>query len=61
MAKKENLMDRIDTIRANSVTDKEFEQTWGESLDVHVEKMMGRWDELLAQAKKSIESKNQKA
>lgn len=54
-------MDRIDTIRANSVTDKEFEQTWGESLDVHVERMMGRWDELLAQAKKSIESKNQKA
>ncbi len=54
MAKYSRLMDRIDTIRANSVSDKEFEQTWGKSLDEHVEKMMDRWDELLALAKKSI-------
>ena len=54
MAKYSRLMDRIDTIRANSVSDKEFEEVWGKSLDEHVEKMMDRWDVLLAQAKKSI-------
>lgn len=57
MAKRKNLVDRIDTIRANSVTDKEFEETWGRSLDSEVKKSMDRWDELLAQAKEAIESK----
>lgn len=57
MTKKENLLDRIDTIRANSVTDKKFEQTWGRSLDEVTGKLMGRWDVLLAQAKAAIESK----
>ena len=56
MAKKTNLMDRVDTIRANSVSDKEFEQIWGESLESSVSKTMDKWDELLAQAKKAIES-----
>lgn len=51
-----NLIDRIDTIRANSVSDKEFEQIWGESLDRSVRKTMDKWDELLAQAKKAVES-----
>ena len=59
MAKEKNLLDRIDTIRANSVSDKEFEQTWGESLDRKVKKSMDKWDELLAQAKKAIEVSNQ--
>lgn len=36
----ENLLDRIDAIRANSVTDQEFDKTWGTSLDKHLEKMM---------------------
>lgn len=51
MTKIENVLDRIDAIRANSVSDIEFEQTWGKSLDKHVENLMRKWDELLAQAK----------
>ena len=52
-----NLIDRIDTIRVNSVTDKEFEQTWGMNLDMKVRNAMGRWDELLEKAKNAIEEK----
>ena len=52
-----NLIDKIDTIRVNSVTDKEFEQTWGMNLDMKVKNAMGRWDELLEQAKNAIEEK----
>lgn len=59
MAQKTNLIDRIDSIRANSVSNKEFEQTWGESLDRKVKKLMDRWEELLAQAKKTIKVNNQ--
>jgi hypothetical protein len=55
MTKYDRLMDRIDTIRANSVSDKEFEESWGKSLDEHVERMMDRWDLLLSQAKEAIE------
>jgi len=54
MVQVRNLIDRIDTIRANSVSDKEFEQTWGESLDRKVKKSMDRWEELLAKAKETI-------
>ncbi len=57
MAKEKNLLDRIDTIRANSVSDKEFEQTWGRSLDEGTGKLMERWEELQALAKAAIESK----
>ena len=53
-----NLIDRIDAIRANSVSDWEFEKTWGESLDRKVKKSMDKWNELLAQAKKAIEVSN---
>ncbi len=53
-----NLIDRIDTIRVNSVTDKEFEQTWGMNLDMKVKNAMGRWDELLEKAKNAIEENN---
>ena len=59
MIQVENLIDRIDTIRANSVSDKEFEKTWGESLDRKVKKAMDKWDELLALSKKAIEMSNQ--
>lgn len=58
MVQVNNLIDRIDTIRANSVSDKEFEKTWGESLDRKVKKSMDKWDELLAHAKKAIEVSN---
>ena len=56
MAQKTNLIDRIDSIRANSVSDEEFEKTWGESLDSKVKKSMDKWDELLAQARKAIDA-----
>lgn len=59
MIQVENLIDRIDTIRANSVSDKEFEKTWGESLDRKVKKSMDKWDEILALSKKAIEMSNQ--
>ena len=52
-----SIIERIDTIRANSVTDKEYEKTWGRSLDSKVKESMDRWDELLAQAKNAIEGK----
>ena len=58
MTKKVNLIERIDTIRANSVSDKQYEQTWGRSLDSKVKQSMDRWDVLLAEAKKAIDSKN---
>lgn len=56
MALQRNLIDRIDTIRANSVSDEEFEKTWGESLDSKVKKSMDKWDELLAQVRKAIDA-----
>jgi len=34
------LMDRIDEVRANSVTPEKFEKTWGCSLEEHVDDMM---------------------
>ena len=57
MAKFKNLIDRIDSIRVNSVSDEEFERVWGESLDEHAKKMMEVWSRLEAQARLAIESK----
>lgn len=54
MGKEKSLIERIDTIRANSVSDKQYEQTWGRSLDSKVTQSMDRWDALLAAAKKAI-------
>lgn len=45
-----SVMERIDFIRANSVTDEEFQQTWGYSINDFSEKMakwMKKWDELI--------------
>ena len=55
MARQKNLIDRIDTIRANSVTDQEFERAWGKSIDEHAKKMVDVWSRLEAQAKAAIE------
>jgi len=52
-----NLLDRIDAIRANSVTDQEFDKTWGSSLDRHLEKMMEMVSRIDAQMN-SIKSMN---
>lgn len=54
MTEVRNLIDRIDTIRANSVSEKEYEKFWGKSLDSRVKESMDRWDELLARAKEAI-------
>lgn len=59
MAKERNLIDQVDSLRAQSISDETFEKTWGRSLDRQVEKMMGRWNELQAQAKKAIEENKQ--
>ena len=40
MANKENILDRIYAVRANSVTDKEYKEFWGEYPDKHVEILM---------------------
>ncbi len=42
--KKMSLMNRIDEIRANSVTDEEFKALWGKSIDEHVDELM-KWAE----------------
>ena len=39
--KRMSIIDRIDEIRAKSVSEEEFRKTWGYSLDEHVQKMMG--------------------
>ena len=48
------VMERIDFIRANSVTDEEFKKMWDYSIDEYVEKMMKwckKFDELLEKSK----------
>ena len=40
MSAMENIIDKLDAIRANSVSDKQFIDTWGISLDEHIERMM---------------------
>ena len=47
MEKKMSVMDRIDFVMANSVTDDEYKQFWGVSIDEHVAEMMKHWDNLL--------------
>lgn len=41
MSAKKDLLERIDEVRANSVTPEQFEKRWGYSLDDHVGRMMG--------------------
>ena len=35
-----NIIERLDTIKANSVQEEQFRATWGMSLDEHMAKMM---------------------
>ncbi|MBQ7483652.1 MAG: hypothetical protein IJT89_06345 [Bacteroidaceae bacterium] len=51
-----NLMDRIDEIRASSVSDEEYKRVWKRSLDEQVSRMMVRWDELMARAKEAVDA-----
>ena len=36
----ENVIDKIDALKANTVSEKEFKNVWGISLDEHINKMM---------------------
>lgn len=36
----ENIIDKIDAIKANTVSEKEFKSVWGISLDEHIKNMM---------------------
>ena len=51
------LLDKIDTIKSNSISDKEFEETWGESLDMKVEKSINKWDDLLRETKTNVKKR----
>ena len=56
MKRAKNLMDRIDEVRVNSVTEDEYERVWNRSLDEQVSRMMVRWDELMARAKEAVDA-----
>ena len=56
MAFEMNLIDRIDTIRVNSISDEEFERVRSKTPEYYAECLMARWDELQARAKAAIES-----
>ena len=51
-----NLMDRIDDVRANSVSDDEYKRVWNRSLDEQVSRMTALWDELMARAKEAVDA-----
>lgn len=48
MNTKELLLDRIDEVRANSVTPEKFEKMWGYSIDTYLDKMMAEVEKLEA-------------
>ncbi len=56
MKRAKNLMDRIDEIRASSVSDEEYKRVWKRSLDEQARKMAARWDELLSCAKEAVDA-----
>lgn len=47
----QSLIERIDEIRANSVTDEQFKKTWGTSIGEYVDRMMKSFDEKLMKHK----------
>lgn len=42
----DELLDRIDEVRANSVSPEKFEKMWGYSIDEYLDKMMAKVEEL---------------
>lgn len=48
---KENIIDRIDTIKANSVSDEEYERVHGKSLVSTIKDALIKWDELIKKHK----------
>lgn len=41
-----DLLDRIDEVRANSVTPEKFEKMWGYSIDEYLDKMMAQVEQI---------------
>lgn len=56
MANTKSLLDRIDEVRVNSVTDKDYKTFWGESVEEHVDQLMDFAREFDAQIEKNIET-----
>lgn len=54
-----NIVDMIDSIKANSVSEKQFESVWGISLDEHMNKMMEHVREIDARVKEQRGPKKQ--
>ena len=54
-----NVIDTIDAVKANSITDKEFKSVWGISLDDHMKTVMEHVRETDAWVKKEREAKEQ--
>lgn len=50
--KKQSLVERLDEIKANSVSDEDFKKVWGKPIDECVEEDMKKWDELCKGNKK---------
>ena len=48
---KQSLIERIDEIRANSISDEEYQKIHGESIDESVKKLMKSFDEKLEKYK----------
>ncbi len=59
MATKVNVIDQIDAIKANSVSEKQFKSVWGISLDDHITRMMEHVRKTDACVKEQRESKKQ--
>lgn len=55
MAKVKSLLDRMDEVRVNSVTDKDYKEFWGESVEEHVDQLMEFAREFDAQIESSVE------
>ena len=52
-----NVIDQMDSIKANSVSEKEFKNTWGISLDEHMERMIEHVHETDARVKAERQNK----
>ena len=59
MATTMNVIDQIDAIKANSVSEKQFKSVWGISLDDHITRMMEHVRKTDARVKEQRESKKQ--
>ncbi len=59
MATKVNVIEQIDAIKANSVSEKQFQRVWGISLDDHIARMMEHVRKTDARVKEQRESMKQ--